>query len=208
MNTQVPEHVERGGKAFLKEMELALRNMESTTVKLRESLLSMESLEMLYDALRTEDDAYRDNRSRAGFEEKLLGLSVREEGCIVRISIPALLPHRRSKPECMVAGPLLDMLQKFLDNGGGAEFRKKSGSGVLLVVSQSYRTPWMVKDNDNIELKVVIDTLVLSGLVSGDRGDNLSLLSTASVEGRDNCDLILIPKSVLDIRAEGLKLEI
>ena len=162
-------------------LEKFLRQMESATYYFREQLLQMQRTELLQMGLREIDDVYRD-KGLYFFEKELTGIEIQElDGC-VRLLLPALLPHRRSKPE-------------FMAGESGGKFREKSKNGVLAVFCHSYQADYMVRDNDNVEIKAVLDTLVLARLLPSDRGDFLSVLSMA-VQGQaeNRCQILLIPR--------------
>ena len=51
-----------------------------------------------------------------------------------------------------------------------------------------------MRDNDNPEIKSVIDILVEGGLLKNDVGDYLSVLSTAVIEKEPRTRILLVPK--------------
>ena len=51
-----------------------------------------------------------------------------------------------------------------------------------------------MRDNDNPEIKSVIDILVEGGLLKNDVGDYLSVLSTAVIEMEAKTRILLVPK--------------
>lgn len=178
----------------LKDAENFLRQMESSTYQFREQFLQMQSAELLQAGLRDIDDVYRD-KGMYSYEKEITGIEISEYNSCIRIVLPALLPHRRSKPECLFAKPLFIAANEFMMNGKGKDFQEKSKNGVLAVICHSYRADYMVRDNDNIEIKSVLDTLVLARMLPSDRGDFLSVLSMANKGQKENqCFIILIPK--------------
>lgn len=175
-------------------LEKFLRQMESATYYFREQLLQMQRTELLQMGLREIDDVYRD-KGLYFFEKELAGIEIQElDGC-VRLLLPALLPHRRSKPESLFIKPLFVAAQEFMAGKSGGKFREKSKNGVLAVICHSYQADYMVRDNDNVEIKAVLDTLVFARLLPSDRGDFLSVLSMA-VQGQaeNRCQILLIPR--------------
>lgn len=189
----VPEMADKFMAKYLAEAEYILRHLETSAVKLREMLLQEEALRCLSDEVKTLDEAYKISVIYR-FEKELIDISIVEKDGIIKIEIPGLLPHRKSKPNILFLQLLREEISNFSKNCGTTDYWEISQDGVLLIFQHCYNAEFLVRDNDNPEIKSVIDILVEGGLIKNDGGDYLSVLSTAVIEMEAKTRILLVPK--------------
>ena len=189
----VPETDDKFMAKYLAEAEYILRHLETGAVKLREMLLQEETLRCLPEEIKTLDKAYKFSEIYK-FEKELIDISVVEKDGIIKIEIPGLLPHRKSKPNILFLRLLREEITNFSKNCGTTDYWELSQDGVLLVFQHCYNAGFLLRDNDNPEIKSVIDILVEGGLLKNDVGDYLSVLSTAVIEKEPRTRILLVPK--------------
>lgn len=177
------------------ELERTLREVEKCAMNLRKTILDMESAKLLLEGVHDLDDLYR----RKLYEEDKATLNINvtyADGELV-ITLPALLPHRKTKHSVLFGETLQTALKEFRKTDDYREFRETQTGKMLLAIHHNYKTPWMVRDNDNIEIKTLIDSLTYTGIIPTDKGNFLSVYLTAD-EGEENkCRITLSPKGPL-----------
>lgn len=189
----VPRADDKFMAKYLAEAEYILRHLETGALKLREILLKEETLRCLSEEIKTLDEAYKFSVIYK-LEKELIDISVVEQDGIIKIDIPGLLPHRKSKPNILFLQLLREEITNFSKNFGTTDYCELSQDGVLLVFQHCYNAAFLVRDNDNPEIKSVIDILVEGGLLKNDIGDYLSVLSTAAIEKEARTRILLVPK--------------
>lgn len=189
----VPKTADKFMAKYLAEAEYILRHLETSAVKLREMLLQEETLRCLPEEIKTLDEAYKISVIYK-FEKELIDISVVEKDGVIEIEIPGLLPHRKSKPNILFLQLLREEITNFSKNCGTTDYWELSQDGVLLIFQHCYNAGFLVRDNDNPEIKSVIDILVEGGLLKNDVGDYLSVLSTAVMEKEARTRILLVPK--------------
>lgn len=162
-------------------MEYLLRVSEQTTMQLRKNFLSI-----------LENYDYSLPESLNGKKKELLvqekqnfHISVSYDGRgFLEIHVPALLPHRKSMPGTFFYAPLTESIMEFMkkNNRIWKQIQNTMTDGAVLVIRHNYATRAQVRDNDNIELKSVIDCFCTCGLLKKDTGDYLSVFSTAGIK--------------------------
>lgn len=168
---------EMGLPKELKEIEYILRRMETATISLRNLLITTPYFEGV--SFELEDEKYK--REMMDYEKKLYGMEIAIEDNIVKIMVPAIIPHRRARTDSVYDSTLREYLFNFETENKPffTQFREDIKEGAVVVVEHSYKMEWMVRDNDNIELKRIIDLLVQTGFLLSDRGTRLKLFLTA-----------------------------
>ncbi len=129
------------------------------------------------------------------FEKRLYNLDVSYASGVLKIHIPALLPHRKYTSAAFFE-PFRVLLRKYLD-GHTEQYRalqSETINGAVLIVRHAYHAARLVKDNDNFELRTVINILNDLGYIYTDSGDYLSIFLTAGIEGVDYTELCLMSK--------------
>lgn len=176
-------------------VEKLLRNVEEEAIKLRNYLAKSDYFEGIADAVEEKTDAI-DLRS---YERNIYGIDISfVDDDMINIKIPAILPHRKTKPDLVYADLFRDILIEFKNGNPGRfeVFQKALEKGAVIAVVHSYQTSWMVRDNDNVELKKIIDILVRTGYLREDSGTWLSIYLTALIQKTDDVhtNLFIIPK--------------
>ena len=117
----VPEMADKFMAKYLAEAEYILRHLETSAVKLREMLLQEEALRCLSDEVKTLDEAYKISVIYK-FEKELIDISIVEKDGIIKIEIPGLLPHRKSKPNILFLQLLREEISNFSKNCGTTDY--------------------------------------------------------------------------------------
>ncbi|MCD8109038.1 MAG: hypothetical protein LUE14_02915, partial [Clostridiales bacterium] len=131
------------------------------------------------------------------FEKALYGMHICYADKTLQFVIPAVLPHRESGQEPAYFKPFCTMLERFIkENPGDYEAaRKETARGAVLVIRHSYKTGRLVKDNDNYEIRMIINALHAHQVIRTDRGDYLDIFLTAQGEpGDDQCRIYIMSK--------------
>lgn len=121
-------------------------------------------------------------------EEELINdyhLSAKYENDILEITLPDLLPHRTRNdniPYIKALQNLLIILQKENKEKLKEQFENNRA---VIVIRHSYKNRAMVRDNDNTELKKVIDLFQIAGIIPTDRGDYLMHVHFADTKQTD-----------------------
>ena len=166
---------------LMNETEYILRRMETFSIVLRNHLIKSKLQKYMLSTVEYENQKKKILHEVYGKEQELYGLKISYGAGILHLQIPAVLPHRNAKPGVVYADSLRFMMQGFKENEPGlfSESQQEFSDGVVAVIQHSYETADLVKDNDNVEIKRVLDLLHLSGYIKTDRGDYLSLFLTA-----------------------------
>lgn len=168
-------------EGLMNETEYILRRMETFSIALRNHLIKSKLQKYISSTVEYEYQKRKILHEVYGKEQELYSLKISYDAGILHIQIPAVLPHRNAKPGVVYADSLMFMMQEFKENEPGlfSEAQQEFSDGAVAVIRHSYDRADLVKDNDNVEIKRVIDLLHLSGFIKTDRGDYLSLFLTA-----------------------------
>lgn len=104
-----------------------------------------------------------------------ISVSYKEYGCI--ITVPVLLPHRKSVKDLWYADALLNELR----SNKSPEFVKLISNNAIVVFTQYYPEAFRVRDNDNVEYKRVVDLLQIEGYILSDFGGYLSQIRRSKI---------------------------
>lgn len=100
---------------------------------------------------------------------------------ILSLTLPTLLPHRIRASEVPYINTFSKELQKVYEKYH-LEIAELLKENACMIVKHSYENSKMVRDNDNTELKKVVDLFQKNGLIKTDDGVYLSMIHIAEVD--------------------------
>ena len=179
------------------EMEKLLRFHETCVVHIRKCLFDLGErltaglLEHM-DYLKFDLNAYK--KKILQYEKELYHLELLYEKEVLILKIPAILPHRTTRPAISFEDAVLDEMDAFISDHPDDYQRIKSAlkKKATLVIEHSYEKKYMVRDNDNVEIKRVTDLFVVSGFLPGDDGLILNIFHTAKLVPGNKCETVLM----------------
>lgn len=183
----------------LNDMEYLLRQLETMSYILRKQLVQIKTGSLLPYCLDDEAEKYLVEKELYEREKNIFRLDMGYQSEIFEIQIPAVLPHRKTKPTVVYYEALDFGLQEFISENSDqySEIRKNTQDGAVIVVQHSYFTSYMIRDNDNVEIKQVIDLLHIHKYILSDRGQYLKIFLTAEQEKNikeDHTTILLMSK--------------
>lgn len=178
------------------EMEKLLRLHETCVVHIRKYLFDLgeqltAGLVKHMDDLKFDLNEYK--KRILQYEKELFHIELLYEKEVLILKIPAILPHRTTRPVIPFEDAVLDEMKVFISRHPDDYQQIKSAlkEEATMVVEHSYEKKYMVRDNDNIEIKRITDLFVLSGFLSGDDGELLNIYHTAKLVPENKCETIL-----------------
>ena len=162
----------------LSNMEYLLRVTEMNAMKLRNELFEFQ---MLCGLRHSKTDEARMKKNVLNFERELYDIQVSFSDGILILRCPVILPHRCTIPASVFDNAVDDALKDFMEKDRGCYLRLKEENrhGAVIVFNHNYKADYMVRDNDNIETKNIVDMLVKKHFIGTDRGTSLSIFHKA-----------------------------
>lgn len=160
----------------LGQMEYFVRLAELNALKLRNEFLELSN----------ENDGWEIKTQNwkqkiEDFEKELFDIDFKISGNVFIMRFPRLMPHRKEKPDIIFYGSVYEGLKKFVlqNKIELLRFQEKIEEGAVLVFHHNYMDKFMIRDNDNIEIKFLIDALVVNQIIKSDRGNYLNIFHMA-----------------------------
>jgi hypothetical protein len=159
--------------------------LNETTIKGEFIVLKLRQL--VFDTIEIPKRVYFSDTANA------LDINVTENSGIVEITIPCLLPWRKSKPTDFIIDPLQEILSCFVDEWQPHFERFEHCVICFTHVYDAERfRKWGTRDHDNIEIKPIIDSINLF-LLTDDAGSLCNIYNSSEV-GESNLTRISIMK--------------
>lgn len=108
------------------------------------------------------------------------------ENKMLKITFPDLLPHRIRNDNIPYVKALQNLLNDMKKNHNEEIAEISTSERAVMVIKHSYKNSAMIRDNDNTELKKVIDLFQIAGIIPTDRGDYLMHFHFADNKKSDN----------------------
>jgi len=123
-----------------------------------------------------------------------LGITIREDADIVEITLPCLLPGRKSKSNDFISGPLFGALSQFIANRR-EPFKRFEHCAICIthVYNKTLMAKRRIRDHDNMEVKGIIDVINLF-LLSDDTGGLCDIFNTSEIADTDMTRIAIMKK--------------
>jgi len=158
---------------------------------MRSEFLVLKLRQFLYDTTDIQPDEYLEKAADT------LGITIScNEGGIVDITLPNLMPTRKYKATDVILAPLYVILKKFVaDRSHKSPFKRFEHCAICItnVYDKSLLKKQRIRDPDNIEIKGIID--VINTFLLVDDSGNLCTYVNASEISDNNFTRISIMKS-------------
>lgn len=180
----------------LMEGEYLLRRMEALVMQFRRELLQSEYLDGAFSMIKNREGYYK--RELIEQECNIFNLKIIYHAPAMELHIPALMPHRASRPGLFYEDTLSAYLDTFKNQNlkDFKEYKESIKDGACIFVKSFMKSKFLIKDSDNLSLKAVIDTLVRYQYLKEDKGTYLSLhiLTEYDKNYEDITIIYLVPK--------------
>ena len=188
---QVVELQEIVENNHLSSLNSCLYDLEQATVKLREE---------------TSEEALVFNDMPFNSDPKPItgaGISVNAafSDLVFRLELPVLAVHRKAKQKekMLFYRSLKGALEAFSADCDYDKLRNAITDNAVIVVIHHYPAGAVIRDNDNMELKAVVDLLHMYGILTSDSGDRLSTFQTTVPADHKHTEILVMSREVFDI---------